>query len=246
MLPTRPDAAYARQATPHVAYAPKLNYTISPSSSPFPKLTGFAILAAIIGALVLFLRKQPPELPDGKALPTGNGTSIILAVLILGIIIGLVVAWISIVILRRRIHSTILNLAQSTQLVATTQVFVSYSHEDLAAVDRLVQQIEGMGYAVWIDRLATGSQRYAAPIVRAIRTSKLVALMCSQNAFSSDHVVREIYVAGDLRKPFIAFQLDQSDIPDDVLYFVTGFPRIPIRSVNPQQLRSEIARLIAD
>ncbi len=67
--------------------------------------------------------------------------------------------------------------------------------------------------------------------------------MCWRSAFASDHVIREIYVAGDFKKPFIAFQLDPTDIPDDVLYFVSGFPRIPIASVNQQQLRSEIARL---
>jgi len=98
---------------------------------------------------------------------------------------------------------------------------------------------------VWIDRQSTGSQRYAAPIVRAIRSSKLVALMCSQNAFASDHVIREVYVAGDYKKPFIAFQLDPTEFPDEVLYFVSGFPRVRVEAVDLAQLRSEIARLVA-
>ena len=98
---------------------------------------------------------------------------------------------------------------------------------------------------VWIDREAKGSQRYAAPIVRAIRTSRLVALMCSQNAFTSDHVVREVYVAGDYKKPFITFELDSTQFPDEILYFISGFPRIPVASMDPQRLRSEIARLVA-
>jgi TIR domain len=126
-----------------------------------------------------------------------------------------------------------------------SQVFVSYSHQDGRAVEQLVQQIEQLGYAVWIDRQSAGSQRYAAPIVRAIRTSKLVALMCSQNAFASDHVIREVYVAGDYKKPFIAFQLDSTEFPDEVLYFVSGFPRLPVDVMDPQQLGSEIARLVA-
>jgi len=71
-------------------------------------------------------------------------------------------------------------------------------------VDGLVKQIEDMGYPVWIDREAHGSQRYAAPIVGAIRTSKMVALMCSRSAFASEHVLHEIYVAGDFKKLFIA------------------------------------------
>jgi TIR domain len=135
-------------------------------------------------------------------------------------------------------------LMQETAADNNRQVFISYSHKDVKAVDRLVQQIEGMGYSVWIDRQAAGSQRYATQIVRAIRTSKLVALMCSQNAFTSDGVIREIYVAGDLKKPFIAFQLDPTDFPDDILYFVSGFPRVPITNVNTERLRTEIARLV--
>jgi hypothetical protein len=72
-----------------------------------------------------------------------------------------------------------------------------------------------------------------------------VALMCSRNAFTSDHVIREVYVAGDYKKPFLAFQLDPTEFPDDILYFISGFPRLPVAAVNSQQLRSEIARLVA-
>ena len=125
-------------------------------------------------------------------------------------------------------------------------VFVSYSREDLRDVDRLVKQIEQAGYGVWIDRQAHGSQRYAAPIVRAIKSSQLVALMCSSNAFKSDHVIREIYIAGDCKKPFLVFQLDHSEFPDEVLYFVTGFPRLSVTALDPQGLRTELSRLLVN
>ena len=123
------------------------------------------------------------------------------------------------------------------------QLFISYSHKDGTAVESLVEKLEGMGYPVWIDREAGGAQRYAGAIVGAIRGSKLVALMCSENAFASDHVIREVYVAGDFKKPFIAFQLDGTEFPDEILYFLTGFPRVPIGGLSPDQLRADIARL---
>jgi hypothetical protein len=122
-------------------------------------------------------------------------------------------------------------------------VFVSYSLQDAKKVDALVQQIEDLGYPIWIDRQNIGSQRYAGPIVGAIRTSRIAALMCSRNAFASDHVIREDYFAGDCKKPFIAFQLDQTSIPDELLYFVTGFPRVPM-PIETQRLRAEIVRLL--
>lgn len=128
---------------------------------------------------------------------------------------------------------------------AAPQIFVSYSRKNAEAVDGLVSEITRLGYSVWIDRHAGGSGRYAAKIVSGIKASSVVALMCSREAFQSDHVTREVYVAGDWRKPFIAIQLDGSDIPDELLYFLSGFPRIQAVAVDPQDLRVEIDRLIA-
>jgi hypothetical protein len=43
----------------------------------------------------------------------------------------------------------------------------------------------------------SGQYPAPAPIVGAVRTSNLVALTCSSNVFESDHVLREVHVAGD-------------------------------------------------
>lgn len=125
-------------------------------------------------------------------------------------------------------------------------VFVSYSQRDAEKVKQVVKQIEAAGYRVWIDSNISGAaQRYAAQIVKAIRGSKVVALMGSQNSFGSDHVVREVYVAGDLKKAFVVVQLDDADIPDELLYFITGFPRVKASESAPDRMRSEIARYVA-
>src|SRR5690348_9340721 len=47
-----------------------------------------------------------------------------------------------------------------------------------------------------------------------------------------------------LQKPFIAFLLDQSEFPDEVLYFVTGYPRLPLKSIHPASIRSTISALV--
>jgi hypothetical protein len=125
------------------------------------------------------------------------------------------------------------------------QVFISYSRQDTRTVEQLVKQIEQLGYAVWIDRELYGSQRFAGPIVQAIRKSRLVALMCSQHAYTSDNVIREINVAGECKKPFILFELDLTELPDGVLYFVSGFPRVSVTTLDEQQLQSEITRLVS-
>ena len=69
-------------------------------------------------------------------------------------------------------------------------------------------------------------------LCRAIKGAQIIALMSSRNAFASDHVMREVYVAGDYKKPFIVFQLDQAEFPDEVLYFISGFPRVSVGALD--------------
>jgi len=40
------------------------------------------------------------------------------------------------------------------------------------------------------------------------------------------------------------YQLDPTEFPDEVLYFVSGFPRIPVAAIDQQQLHAEITRLV--
>jgi hypothetical protein len=174
----------------------------------------------------------------------------VLILLVLGAAIGAAVPWAATKVRLRwhskRALSTMLSPPQTlVESNGAAQVFVSYSRRDVRTVDQLVQQIEELGYAVWIDRQSTGHQRYATAIVGALRMSRLVALMCSQNAFTSDHVIREIYLAGEFKKPFIVFNLDRAALPDEIRYFVSGFPRVSVATIDPLQLRSQIAQLIA-
>jgi hypothetical protein len=45
---------------------------------------------------------------------------------------------------------------------------------------------------------------------------------------------------------FLVFQLDHSEFPDEVLYFVTGFPRLSVTAIDPQGLRTELSRLLVN
>ena len=125
-----------------------------------------------------------------------------------------------------------------------TGIFISYSRLDTRTVEQLAKRMEKAGHAVWIDREAEGTQRYAASIVRAIKGAQIIALMSSRNAFASDHVIREVYVAGDYKKPFIVFQLDQTEFPDEVLYFISGFPRVSVGSLDQKHLQTELSKLL--
>lgn len=129
---------------------------------------------------------------------------------------------------------------------AAIDVFISYSRIDRGDVDPLVGELETCGLKVWIDTEEQhAGMRYAGTIVRAIRGCRTVLIMCSQNAFRSDHVVREVYVAGDCRKPFIVFLLDDSELPDDFLYFLSGFPRLSRREIDRARFATTVRDLIS-
>lgn len=245
--------------------------TIERRRARFPFVAaGMLLIGLAIGlaaSLVQVGRNQPTPAPTGGGSvpspppaapgPRAPGSDLSLVLALLGLASGLGIgAGAAIVWVRRR-------SAQATRPPAVTsppaashdrdcrappasgpQIFVSYSRKNEVAVDRLVGEIEQLGYPVWIDRQTRGADRYALQIVSAIRNSDLVALMCSREAFASHHVTREVYVAGDCSKPFIVFQLDRDDVPDELLYFLSGFPRIAVESADPERLRAEIARLI--
>lgn len=101
--------------------------------------------------------------------------------------------------------------------------FVSYSHENAETVLPLVQSIEANGVSVWIDRdeLRAG-QNWAGQIVRAIKAADQFCLMCSAQAFESDHVRREVYLADKYGKTMVPIRLDETEMPEDIEYFLIG------------------------
>jgi TIR domain len=137
-----------------------------------------------------------------------------------------------------------------TDSTPPVDIFVSFSTKDGPLVTGVVDAMKGEGFSPWIYTRSqdADSGRYAARIVRAIKASRKVAVMCSDNAFQSDEVVREIYVAGKARKPFVAFFLDRDpdqSLPDDFEYFLSGFPFVPVHGRDEQALRGDIRRFLS-
>jgi hypothetical protein len=99
-------------------------------------------------------------------------------------------------------------------------IFVSYSRDDGPKVTIIVDELERSGLRTWIDtRRESDAQRFARPIVQAIRTSKACAFMCSPTAYRSDHVVRELYLADKYGKPMIPVEIEPDALPEDFEYF---------------------------
>ena len=106
---------------------------------------------------------------------------------------------------------------------APSTMFVSYAHADNAAVEPVVAIVEKSGQAIWIDK--TGIQTgdgWAGEIVRAIKAAKGIIVMCSKQAFESDHVKREIYLADRYKKPMSPVFIEAAQPPEDFEYFFAG------------------------
>jgi|CXWL01.1.fsa_nt_gi hypothetical protein len=103
------------------------------------------------------------------------------------------------------------------------QVFVSYARANQATVLPVIEAAQTESRKFWLDQqgIAAGDG-WAGEIVRAIKDSAGVMVMCSKAAFESDHVKREIYLADRYRKRLAPVYIEQAEAPEDFEYFFAG------------------------
>jgi len=85
-----------------------------------------------------------------------------------------------------------------------TQVFVSYSHDDIVAVQRLHSDLVAAGFDIWIDeKLKAGISSWLKEIERQIEQSNAVIVVLSPSAKKSEWVARELLYATTHEVPII-------------------------------------------
>lgn len=129
-------------------------------------------------------------------------------------------------------------------------VFISFSTKDKKSVETLVDAMKEEGLSAWIYHKDSATDTtYPGPIVDAVWACRKVAVMCSDNAFRSDDVVREMHVAKRARKPLVAFFLDRKEaparLPGDFEYFLPGYPWIFVQALGASALKTELRRTLA-
>ncbi len=116
------------------------------------------------------------------------------------------------------------------------EVFVSYSHANAETVLPIVETVEERGVSIWIDRdEMRAGQGWAGQIVRAIKTSERFCLMCSAQAFASDHVRREVYLADKYGKDMVPIRLDGAEMPEDIEYFLIGKQWVDLNALDGEE-----------
>jgi len=106
---------------------------------------------------------------------------------------------------------------------ARDAVFVSYARANDMTVLPLVEAAKRAGRKFWLDQQGiSAGDGWAGEIVRAIKTAGGVVVMCSQAAFESDHVKREIYLADRYKKRLVPVYIEEAEPPEDFEYFFAG------------------------
>lgn len=102
-------------------------------------------------------------------------------------------------------------------------VFISYSTRDKAAADAICHALEAADVRCWIaPRDALAGHKYQGSIVRAIRDCQVMILVFSSGSNESDHVLREVTVASEERKPVVPFRIEDVSIADDLYYYISS------------------------
>ncbi|HUZ84265.1 MAG TPA: AAA family ATPase, partial [Gaiellales bacterium] len=102
-------------------------------------------------------------------------------------------------------------------------VFVSYASADRDRVLPLVERLEAVGVAVWIDRDGIhGGENYARVISDAIKDAAALVLMASPASLASRNVRQELALGWRYERPYLPLLLDPIEIPDDLAYWLEG------------------------
>lgn len=98
-------------------------------------------------------------------------------------------------------------------------IFISYSRKDSESVKAIYDWLEKAGYRCWldIDGMFSGVS-YKKVIVDAIKRSKVLLFMSSENSNKSRNVVSEVSVAVEYGKKIIPIRLDMTPYSESIEY----------------------------
>lgn len=127
-------------------------------------------------------------------------------------------------------------------------VFISYSFDDQADADELVNQLTKVyGIPCWIcTRDIAKGTHYKRRITEAIEASQVVILIQSKNSVESDQIPKEIGIALEEEKKVIPYRIDAAKLKNDLRYDLTGVEYIDATIPTREQRIMELARTISD
>ncbi|MDD5461925.1 MAG: toll/interleukin-1 receptor domain-containing protein [Methylococcales bacterium] len=102
-------------------------------------------------------------------------------------------------------------------------VFLSYSRQDTAVVERVAEKIEQAGYPIWIDRSGIhGGEQWRNAIVDAIEAANVFIIFLSPNSVKSTNVRKELDLADTSKISIIPITIASITIPQQMKYQLAG------------------------
>ncbi len=127
----------------------------------------------------------------------------------------------------------------------TDAMFVSYARANETMVLPVIEAAQRDGRKFWLDQKGIGAgDGWAGEIVRAIKGSAGVMVMCSKAAFESDHVKREVYLADRYRKRLAPVYIEQAEPPEDFEYFFAGVQSLNLFETPEPERRQALVRVL--
>lgn len=125
-------------------------------------------------------------------------------------------------------------------------VFICYARADAPSVKPICDDLEKRGQEIWVDtKEIDAGENWAGEIVRAIKSVRGVAVMCSKAAFESDHVKREVYLADRYKRRIVPVFLEDAAIPEDFEYFFAGVQWIKLKDMPQRDRGKAVAKALS-
>lgn len=103
------------------------------------------------------------------------------------------------------------------------EVFISYSSKDIHFVKDVTSYLENQGIKCFVAfRDIPKGIEWARIIPEAIKESKMVVVVHSENYNRSEEVERELKIASDNKKRIITYRIDNSDFKNAKEYYLTA------------------------
>jgi O-acetyl-ADP-ribose deacetylase (regulator of RNase III) len=128
-------------------------------------------------------------------------------------------------------------------------IFLSYSRKDSEIVRAIYEWLEKAGYKCWldVDGMFSGVS-YKKVIVDAIKRSKVLLFMSSENSNKSRNVVSEVSIAVEYGKKIIPVRLDMTSYSESIEYDIINhdyvvYDRSRVEDSNREMLKKIVSTL---
>lgn len=124
-------------------------------------------------------------------------------------------------------------------------IFISYSRKDADIVKQIHEWLENAGYKCWLDIEGMFSGiSYKKVIVDAIKRSKVLLFMSSENSNKSRNVVSEVSIAMEYNKKIIPVRLDMSPYSESIEYDIINHDYVTYDKSRMEESNREMLKKI--